>query len=112
MLLTAAMRASLKHAPGFLVVKPEYGSGASTLCSLAHIVLTGNHAAVLGTSRGGDELTKTLDAIQMAALPAIVLDNVQRGAGTDSYRTVPASACTGTVSMRHGSEYATRAGKR
>ena len=84
MLLTAAMRASLKHAPGFLVVKPEYGSGASTLCSLAHIVLTGNHAAVLGTSRGGDELTKTLDAIQMAALPAIVLDNVQRGASLSS----------------------------
>lgn len=84
MLLTAAMRASLNRTPGFLVVKPEYGSGASTLCSLAHIVQTGNHAAVLGTSRGGDELTKTLDSIQMAALPAIVLDNVQRGASLSS----------------------------
>ena len=84
MLLTAAMRASLTRAPGFLCVKPEYGSGASTLCSLAHIIQTGNPAAVLGTSRGGDELTKTLDAIQMAALPAIVLDNVQRGASLSS----------------------------
>lgn len=78
-LLTAAMRASLPCAPGFVIDKPDYGAGASTLCKLVHIVLTGRKPAVLSVDRGEEELSKAIDAAQMAGASALVLDNVPSG---------------------------------
>lgn len=78
-LLTAALRASLDHAPGILVSKPDYGSGASTLCDLIHVVLTGRPAAVINASLGRQETDKAIDSVQLAGLPAIVIDNVVDG---------------------------------
>lgn len=78
-LLTAAMRASLPCAPGFVIDKPDYGAGASTLCKLVHIVLTGRKPAVLSVDRGEEELSKAIDSAQMAGASALVLDNVPSG---------------------------------
>lgn len=78
-LLTAAMRASLETAPGILVSKPDYGSGASTLCDLVHVILTGRPAAVVNASLGRQETDKAIDAVQLAGLPSIVIDNVTDG---------------------------------
>ena len=78
-LLTAAMRASLPHAPGFVVSKPDYGSGASTLCDLIHITLTGRPSAVINASVGRQEVEKNLDSAQLAGLSALVIDNVVDG---------------------------------
>lgn len=78
-LLTAALRASLDYAPGLLVSKPDYGSGASTLCDLIHVILTGRPAAVINASTGRQETDKAIDALQLAGLPAVVIDNVIDG---------------------------------
>lgn len=78
-LLTAAMRASLPHAPGFVVSKPDYGSGASTLCDLINVVLTGRSAPVINASVGRAELEKNLDSAQLAGLASLVIDNVVDG---------------------------------
>jgi len=78
-LLTAAMRASLPHAPGFVVSKPDYGSGASTLCDLINVVLTGRPAPVINASVGRAELEKNIDSAQLAGLSSLVIDNVVDG---------------------------------
>lgn len=78
-MLTAALRASLVTAPGILIDKPEFGSGASTLAKLIHIVQTGREPAVTSADRGQDELSKAIDALQMAGAPAVVIDNVAQG---------------------------------
>lgn len=78
-LLTAAMRASLPHAPGFVVSKPDYGSGASTLCDLINVVLTGRPSAVINASVGRAEVEKNLDSAQLAGLSSLVIDNVVDG---------------------------------
>lgn len=83
-LLTAALRASLDYAPGILVSKPDYGSGASTLCDLVHVVLTGRPAAVINASAGRQETDKAIDALQLAGLPAVVIDNVIDGEAFNS----------------------------
>jgi putative DNA primase/helicase len=82
-LMTAACRASLPHAPGFLIDKPTYGSGGSTLCDLLAVVLTGR-PAVVTSLRGRDsgmieELDKAIDAAQLAGRPSITIDNVPAG---------------------------------
>jgi len=54
-LLTAALRASLPTAPGFLIDKPAYGAGATTLAKLVHIVLTGRMPAVMNVQSTEEE---------------------------------------------------------
>jgi len=83
-LLTASMRASLDHAPGFVVSKPDYGSGASTLCDLINVVLSGEPAAVTTAGLGKQELIKNIDAAQVAGLASIVIDNLPDGSALDS----------------------------
>lgn len=78
-LLTAALRASLQPIPGFLLDKPNFGAGASTLASLVHIVMTGRRPAVLSADRGPEELSKQIDAAQMAGVSAIFIDNFAEG---------------------------------
>jgi len=78
-LLSAAMRASLDHAPGFVVSKPDYGSGASTLCDLINVVLTGRPAAVISAGQGKIELDKHIDGALLAGLSSLVIDNVADG---------------------------------
>lgn len=78
-MLTAALRASLVTAPGLLIDKPEFGSGASTLAKLTHIVLTGREPAVTTADRGEEELSKAIDALQMAGASAVVIDNLGQG---------------------------------
>jgi putative DNA primase/helicase len=79
-MLTAALRASVPHAPGFLVSKPSNGAGASTLCELWHIILTGRRAPVINATRDSEEMTKQIDGVQLAGRAAIVVDNVADGA--------------------------------
>jgi putative DNA primase/helicase len=80
-LLTAALRASLPAAPGFLIDKPSYGAGATTLAKLVHIILTGRLPAVMNVQNTEEEeLRKQLDAAQLAGRACIVLDNVRDGA--------------------------------
>lgn len=80
-LLTAALRASLPASPGFLIDKPSYGAGATTLAKLVHIVLTGRLPAVMNVqSTEEEELRKQLDSAQLAGRACIVLDNVRDGA--------------------------------
>lgn len=83
-LLTAVMRASIPHAPGMLVSKPDYGSGASTFCDVVHVVMTGRPAAVVNASAGRGEVDKAIDSIQLAGLPVIVIDNVVDGEAFNS----------------------------
>ncbi len=83
-LLTAAMRASIPHAPGMLVSKPDYGSGASTFCDVIHVIMTGRPSAVINASAGRGEVDKAIDAVQLAGLPAIVIDNVVDGEAFNS----------------------------
>ncbi len=83
-LLTAAMRASIPHAPGMLVSKPDYGSGASTFCDVVHVVMTGRPSAVINASAGRGEVDKAIDAVQLAGLPAVVIDNVVDGEAFNS----------------------------
>lgn len=78
-ILTAALRASLDHAPGFVVSKPDYGSGASTLCDIINIVLSGRPAPVINADAGKAEIDKTIDSVMFAGLPSIVIDNVVDG---------------------------------
>lgn len=78
-MLQAATRASLPAAPGTCFDKPSYGSGASTAAKLLHIILTGRAPAVLSADRGEEELSKSIDAAQMAGASAIVLDNLKTG---------------------------------
>jgi len=85
-MLTAALRASLAHAPGFLVSKPSYGAGASTLCEFWHIILTGRRVAVINATRDSEELTKQIDGVQLAGRAAIVIDNLADGA---EFRSIP-----------------------
>jgi putative DNA primase/helicase len=80
-LLTAALRASLPAAPGFLIDKPSYGAGATTLAKLVHVILTGRLPAVMNVQNSEEEeLRKQLDAAQLAGRACIVLDNVRDGA--------------------------------
>jgi len=84
-LLTAAMRASIPAAPGFLIDKPSYGAGATTLAKLIHIVLTGRLPAVMNVQNTEEEeLRKQLDSAQLAGRACIVLDNVRDGATLSS----------------------------
>lgn len=83
-LLTAAMRASLDHAPGFVVSKPDYGSGASTLCDLINVILTGRPAAVISAGQGKIELDKHIDGALLAGLSSLVIDNVADGEAFNS----------------------------
>ena len=78
-MLTAALRGSLPFAPGFIVSKPDYGSGASTLCELFHIMLTGRRAPVVNATRDSEELTKQLDGLQLAGRAAALIDNIADG---------------------------------
>jgi putative DNA primase/helicase len=78
-LLTAAMRASLPGAPGFMVAKPSYGAGGSTLCELIHIVLTGRDAAVINATRDSEELVKQIDGVQLAGRACVFIDNITEG---------------------------------
>jgi putative DNA primase/helicase len=78
-MLTAALRGSLPFAPGFIVSKPDYGSGASTLCELLHVLLTGRRAPVVNATRDSEELTKQLDGLQLAGRAAALIDNIADG---------------------------------
>lgn len=78
-ILTAAVRSSLAHAPGFIFSKPSFGAGASTLCNLVHIVLTGRRAAVINPSKEVREMEKQIEAAQARGRAALVLDNVTEG---------------------------------
>lgn len=78
-LLTAAMRASLPTTPGIVVSKPQFGSGASTLCNIINVVLTGKPAAVVNFERGGEELDKHIGSNLLAGLPSVVIDNIPDG---------------------------------
>ena len=83
-LLTAALRASIPHAPGTLVSKPDYGSGASTFCDVVHAIMTGRPSAVINASAGRAEVDKAIDSVQLAGLPGIVIDNVVDGEAFNS----------------------------
>ena len=87
LLLTAAMRASLMFAPLFVVTKHEHGEGGSTLCTLASLIQTGRHPAVItvdAESSGAAEIEKRIDAAQLAGATNIVLDNYKTGAALNS----------------------------
>jgi putative DNA primase/helicase len=83
-MLTAALRASIPHAPGMLVSKPDYGSGASTFCDVVHVLATGRPSAVINASAGRAEVDKAIDSVQLAGLPVIVIDNVVDGEAFNS----------------------------
>jgi hypothetical protein len=70
----------VRHAPGVLIDKPDFGAGASTLASLMHVVLTGRLPAVIALERGNEEeLRKHIDAAQLAGRSALFIDNVEKG---------------------------------
>jgi hypothetical protein len=88
-LLTAAMRASLPHAPGVLIDKPDFGSGASTLGSLIGIVLTGKLPAVItlaGGREAGEETRKHIDAVQLEGGAGLFFDNLPKGR---AFKSIP-----------------------
>ncbi len=87
LMLTAAVRASVVHAPLFIVTKHEHGEGGSTLCTLAAILQTGRAPAVItvGADSNADaEIEKRIDAAQLAGAATIVLDNFKTGAAVNS----------------------------
>jgi hypothetical protein len=87
LLLTAATRASLVHAPMFIVTKHEHGEGGSTLCTLASIIQTGRAPAVItvaAESNADAEIEKRIDAAQLAGAATLVLDNFKSGAAVNS----------------------------
>ena len=84
LMLTAAMRASLSRAPGGVITKPSYGAGASTLCDLVVVTLTGGPAAAINASKTREELDKEIDAVQLAGGSYVCLDNIPDGASFNS----------------------------
>lgn len=78
-LLTAALRPSLRHAPGFALDAPEYASGKTTAAKLISIVAIGRLPPVMTFHRDPEEFRKTLDAAQMAGLQVFLYDNVLPG---------------------------------
>jgi putative DNA primase/helicase len=86
LLLTAALRASTALAPGFVIDKPEFGSGASTLGALAGVVLSGREPPVITPTSGRDgaeELRKQFDSAQLEGASGIFLDNFHKGRAVD-----------------------------
>jgi hypothetical protein len=79
LLLTAALRPSLDAAPGFLIDKPDYGAGASTLGRIAGVVATGMPPAVLTVSKNEEEFEKMLGAALIQGRTVIALDNLAEG---------------------------------
>jgi hypothetical protein len=80
LLLTAAIRPVIEIAPGFVVSKPTYGAGATTLAKLAGILATGRAPAVLGVSAEATELAKALGAALISGRGVLLVDNVTEGA--------------------------------
>jgi hypothetical protein len=81
LLITAAMRASIPHAPMFVANKHEHGEGGSTLCTLATVVQTGREPAVIcvNAEDGNAEIEKRIDSAQLAGEMTICLDNWRSG---------------------------------
>jgi hypothetical protein len=84
LLLTSAMRASLDLAPGFVLSKPAYGSGASTLTDLASIVHCGRHAPCLGLSANEEENRKVIQGELHSGASFMNLDNLPDGTPFES----------------------------
>jgi len=98
-MFTAALRASLPTAPGFLFSKPDYGVGASTLAKLCHLILTGRMPAVVTSEKGDEEeLRKHIDGTMLAGRAAFFLDNVK--AGTEITSAGPEPVAFGTDARR------------
>jgi hypothetical protein len=76
LILTAGLRPSLGAAPGFLIDKTDYGSGATTLGRIAGVVATGRAPPVLTVSKSEEEFEKMLGAALMQGRHVIALDNV------------------------------------
>jgi hypothetical protein len=79
LLLTAALRPSMGAAPGFLIDKHDYGSGATTLGRIAGIIATGRAPPVLNVARKEEEFEKMLAAALMQGRHVIAFDNVPEG---------------------------------
>jgi hypothetical protein len=78
-MLTAAVRASIDHAPGFVGSKPEFGAGASTLCNLFNVILTGQKVAAINADKSREEIDKHVDSNLRAAHASLCLDNIPKG---------------------------------
>jgi hypothetical protein len=78
-LLTSALRASLDLAPGFVISKPDFSVGASTLCELINVILTGRPAAAINADKSREEIDKAVDSDQRAAIASLCIDNVPEG---------------------------------
>jgi hypothetical protein len=77
--MTAGLRTSLGAAPGYLLDKNYYGTGASTLGRAAGVIALGRAPPVLIVSKNKEEFEKMLGAALMQARPVIALDNVSEG---------------------------------
>jgi hypothetical protein len=79
LLLTATLRPSLGLAPGFMLNKPSYGAGATTLAKLAGIIATGGLPPVLNANAGEKELDKLIGATLLQGRSVLIFDNLREG---------------------------------
>ena len=76
-ILTAAVRASLPNAPGFLATAHSYGSGKSYLLDLIAAFATPDEAAATTFVTDDDEMRKQLVATLMESPPVIKFDEMK-----------------------------------
>jgi hypothetical protein len=79
LLMMAALRPSMDLAPGFVISKPEYGSGGSTLTDLASIVHCGRRAPVLSMTSNEEENRKIIESELHSGASFLNLDNLPDG---------------------------------
>jgi hypothetical protein len=84
LLMLSAMRASLDIAPGFVISKPSYGSGASTLTDLTSIVHSGRRAPVLSMTANEEENRKIIEGELHSGASFLNLDNLPEGVPFES----------------------------
>jgi hypothetical protein len=83
-LLLAVLRPSMACAPGVIVSKPNYGSGASFFVDLASVVHTGRRAPVLSLTTDQPENRKIIEGELHSGVSFLNLDNLPDGVPFES----------------------------
>ncbi len=78
-MMTAALRPSLRTAPGIAFDAPEYGTGKTTAAKAVHVIGFGRLPAVMQFITDAQELRKQIDAAQIEGRQSLVFDNVPSG---------------------------------
>jgi putative DNA primase/helicase len=76
--LTAAVRFSIDHAPGFAITKHDFGAGGTTATKMAAILATGREPSVMPCSNE-QELEKQVTASLIHGANVRILDNLPEG---------------------------------